>query len=90
MGKLKENDRVRIVKMPGEGDPSYYMHKDTKWVFKKLLARGRSVRIAYVDKDEGSYWFSCQFLRRGKIERHYVCLWFNEDIWVKVEKRVKA
>lgn len=85
MGFLKENDRIRIVKMPGKDDPNYYIHKDTKWVFKKLLERGRSLRINYIDEDGA--WFSCRFKYRGKWRHDYVCVYPHEDIWVKVKKR---
>jgi hypothetical protein len=85
MGELKVNDRIRIVKMPGADDPDYYMHDDTRWVFKKLIQRGRSLRINFVDKDGA--WFSCRFKVRGKWRHDYVCVYPNEDTWVKVQKR---
>src|SRR5262249_11493146 len=43
---VRVGDRIRIIGIPGDGVPGYYLHRDTKRVFKKLIGRGRSVRIA--------------------------------------------
>jgi len=60
---LKVGDRIRIIGMPGDGVPGYYLHSDTKRVFKMLIARGRSVRITRID-EYGSPWYAYVFRRR--------------------------
>jgi hypothetical protein len=89
MGKLKIGDRVRIVGIPGEGIEGYYIHRDTKWVFKKLIERRRSLRISRIV--DGFPWFSCKFFRRGRWEYHSIGLFPGEEYcWVKVKKRKKC
>jgi hypothetical protein len=68
---LKVGDRVRLVEIPpellGEG---YYIHRDTKRVYKKLFARGRSVRVFRID-EWGAPWIRCGFRKKsGGIEWH--------------------
>ena len=57
---LKPGDKIRIIAIPGEGNPNYTLHSSTKLVYKKLIARGRSVRIDHIDK-YGSPWYTCRF-----------------------------
>lgn len=74
---LKVGDRIRIVSLPDV----QYIHADTLKVFKKLLKRGRSVRIGRIDGD-GRAWYRARF---GKVWHH---LLVAEDNWVKVRSRV--
>jgi hypothetical protein len=86
---LKVGDRIRIVGMPGEGVPNYYLHRDTKQVFKKLIARRRSVRIAEID-EYGSPWYTCRFrTRSGRWELHYLAVLELDNNWVRVKPRHK-
>lgn len=75
--KLEVGDRIRIVSLPDVK----YIHADTLKIFKRLLKRGRSVRISRVDED-GRAWYTVRF---GK-EWHHLLV--AEDNWVKVIKRV--
>ncbi len=84
---LKVGDRIRIIRQPGLGVPGYYIHRDTKRVFAKLIARKRSVRIAWID-EYGSPWYRCSFRsKRGRLEHHDLSVMDLDDNWVKVVPR---
>jgi hypothetical protein len=71
--------------MPGKGVPGYYIHRDTKRVFKKLIARRRSVRIARIDKN-GTPWYDFRFcMQNQRWEWHSlaVCDLDNNGVLVK-------
>jgi len=84
---LEIGDRIRIVRMPGEGIADYFLHEDTRRVFKKLIARGSSVRIARKD-EYGVPWYDCRFRRRnGTWEFHTLAVLESDRNWVKVVPR---
>jgi hypothetical protein len=86
---LRVGDRIRIIGIPGAGDPNYYLHPDTKRAYTKLIARGRSVRIFKID-EYGAPWFAFRFKRKnGKWEYHWLNIYDWEDIWVPVKPRGK-
>jgi hypothetical protein len=86
---LKVGDRIRIIGVPGEGDPSYKLLTETKRVFKKLVARARSVRIFQID-EYGSPWYACRFkMKNGQWEHHWLAVYDREDNWVLVKPRIK-
>ncbi len=60
---LRIGDRIRIVGIPGEGVPGYYMHSDTRRAYKKFIARGRSVRISFI-REDGYPWFDFRLRRK--------------------------
>jgi hypothetical protein len=72
---LKVGDRVRLVEYPPEFlRPGIYMHRDTVRVYKRLVARRRSLRVAWIDEDGGP-WIECRFRRKnGKWEQHFLLL----------------
>lgn len=73
--------------MPGEGVPGYYLHRDTRRVFKKLVARGRAVRITRVD-EYGSPWYTCRFrTKSGRWEGHDLAVCGLDNNWVMVKPR---
>lgn len=81
---LRVGDRIRIIRLPGEGVPGYFLHPDTRRVFKKLMARGRSVRIARID-GQGAPWFACRFRRKGeRLEWHELAVCQSDKNWVRV------
>jgi hypothetical protein len=85
---LKLGDRIRITRVPGEGVPGYFIHRDTVYVYKKLIVRGRSVRIRRID-EYGSPWYICRFkTRRGAWETHYLAVYDSDNNWVPVRSRV--
>jgi hypothetical protein len=87
-GELKVGDRIRIIAIPGEGVPGYYMHRDTRRVFKKLIARGRSVRIARIEWDMP--WYICRFrMKNGKWEGHFLAVCVGDNNWLRVKPRRK-
>ena len=86
---LRVGDRIRIVVLPGVGVPGYYLHRDTRAVFKKLIARARSVRIARIDED-GLPWYACRFrMKSGRWEWHYLAVCDSDNNWVPVKPRRK-
>lgn len=84
---LRVGDRIRIISVPGEGNPDYWLHRDTMRVFKKLVARNRSVRIFKID-EFGQPWYECRFKKRnGRFERHWLAVIDGENNWVRVKSR---
>jgi hypothetical protein len=84
---LQVGDRIRIVRIPSEFDlPGYYVHRDTRRLYQRLIARRRSVRVYQVDS-WGLPWIRCQFRRtNGRWEYHWLAI--NDDSWVKVKSHV--
>ena len=84
--KLRVGDRVRFVHMPTEFcRPGYSVHRDTRRTYKRLIERGRSVRVYKIDAWRLP-WVRCQFrLKDGRIEYHYLAI--NHDGWVSVKPR---
>ncbi len=91
MGKawkeLRVGDRIRIVGMPWDADaPGYFFASETRRLFKKLIARGRPLRVFEID-EYGLQWVACRFHRRdGSWEHHRLAV--NDDSWVRVKSRV--
>lgn len=87
--RLKVGDRIRIIDVPGKGIPGYYLHSDTRRVFKKLIVRNRSLRIYQID-EYGCAWYACRFMRKnGRWEHHFLAIYDEEDNWVKVKPSKK-
>jgi len=85
--QLKVGDRIRITKIPGEGISSYYLHPETKAVYKKILARKRAVRISEID-EYGVPWYICKFrCQNGKWAMHFLSIAENDDNWQLVQRR---
>jgi hypothetical protein len=84
--KLRVNDRIRFVHMPTEfSRPGYFVHRDTRRVYRRLIERGRSVRVFMIDEWKLP-WIRCQFrLEDGRIEYHWLAI--NHDGWVRVQRR---
>jgi hypothetical protein len=72
--KLKIGDKIRIIDVAGNGKPGYYLHADTRRVYKLIMKRSRPVRINQIDK-EGTPWFTCRFRRKDRtLEHHYLAV----------------
>ena len=83
----KVGDRIRIIAIPGSGIPGYFLHPDTRRVFRKLIARRRSVRIERIDSF-GSPWYRCRFQKRdGRWEEHSLSVAEGDHNWVRVIPR---
>jgi hypothetical protein len=79
--KLKVGDKVRLAEMPPEFlVEGYYLHRDTKRLYKRLVARRRHLRIAWID-EFGFPWAQC---RADKVW-HAIAL--NHGGLIKVKKR---
>ena len=87
--ELKTGDKIRIVAVPGEGDPAYYIAKETARTYKKIIARRRPVRIANVDPD-GIAWYTVRFRRKdGTWEWHWLSVYPEDTNWVPVKPRIQ-
>lgn len=81
---LRVGERVRIVRMPSGVDaPGYTFHAETRWLYERLIARGRSHRIAGID-DWGLPFILVRFLDERPVW-HFLEL--NDDSWVRVKPR---
>jgi hypothetical protein len=83
---LKVGDRVRLVEMPPEFlQPGYRIFPETLRVYKKLVARGRPLRIWQID-EWGHPWIWCRFRRKNRRwEWHTLAV--NHDGIAKVKAR---
>jgi hypothetical protein len=85
--QLQVGDLIRITGVPGDGVPNYVIHAETTRVFKKLIVRGRPVRIREID-EYGSPWYQCRFKKRnGKFEVHCLAICKGETNWTLVRRR---
>ena len=85
--KLKVNDRIRIISIPGENNANYCIHFSTKQAYKKLINRKRSVRINRIDKHDQP-WYDFKLQRKdGSWEKHTMCVMKDDNNWIKVQKR---
>jgi len=82
--ELKVGDRVRLTEFP----PEYlregcYIHPDMIRLYKKLLSRRRSLRVARID-EYGEPWIDCKFRRRnGDWEWHTLAISHTGIVRVK-------
>jgi hypothetical protein len=84
--QLKVGDIIRITAVPGEGIANYTIHPETTRVYKKLVARGRPVRIREID-EFGLPWYRCRFkMRNGKFEMHGLIVIDSDTNWVLVKR----
>jgi hypothetical protein len=82
---LKVGARVRIVRFPpGWAEPGFHVPWSTREVYRRLMARRRSLRIDLVDA--WGAWVRCQFRSRaGRMHYHSVVL--DDGCWVRVIPR---
>jgi hypothetical protein len=83
---LRVGDRIRLIAEPPEWrQPGYHAPPDTRRLVRRLIARGRPLRICEVD-EWGVPWVRCRVRRRtGSWEQHFVAI--TEGGWVRVRKR---
>jgi hypothetical protein len=71
--------------MPAKYRLGYNIHRETWQLYKRLLARGRPMRICEID-DWGLPYVCCRFRRKnGRWEHHWLGL--DEMGWVLVEPK---
>jgi hypothetical protein len=85
---LKVGDKVRLSEYPPEFlRPGYQIHRDTKRVYKRLVARGRPLRVFQID-EYGAPWIHCRIRgKSGRLEDHWLAI--NHDGLVRVRPRRK-
>jgi hypothetical protein len=82
---LRVGDLIRLTSMPEEfSQPGYFLHRDTRRVYQRLINRRRPLRI-YMHDEFGRPWIRCRFLEKDGW--HYHGLMFNHDGWVRVKHR---
>lgn len=87
VSELRIADRIRIVGVPGDGVPGYLISPETIRVYRKLLARNRSVRIRETD-EFGSPWYLCRFKKpSGAWEEHSLAVFDTDNNWKPVRHR---
>ena len=85
---LRVGEMVRLIEIPPEFlRVGYGIHKDTMRVYRLLLARGRPLRVAYLD-ELGMPWVRLGEKRYGRWYHHG--LLFNHGGIVRVMKRAKT
>ena len=84
---LKVGDKIRIVDIPGNGNPNGFLHAQARRVYKKIMARNRPVRIDRIVK-QGTPWFTCRFRRKdGVMEHHFLAVCAGDHDWKPVAAR---
>ncbi|HWA96923.1 MAG TPA: hypothetical protein VG713_00455 [Pirellulales bacterium] len=75
-----------MTKMPSEfAQHGYSIHRDTLRVYRRLIERGRPMRVFKIDAWK-SPWVRCQLRRTdGRFEYHALAI--NHDGWVRVRPR---
>ncbi len=83
--QLKVGDQVRIKDFPQQENG--FIHKETIAAYRKLVRRGRPVRIAFIDED-GIPWFNFRLKKRnGKWEHHSMGIFEEDKNWVTVKNK---
>jgi hypothetical protein len=83
-GGLRVGDRIRIVRLPAEWDqPGYFVHRDTRAVFRLLIKRGRGSKVYEID-EWGNPWIHCRTRHRSGGTEHHSLGLYERDCWVRV------
>lgn len=84
--QLRIGDQIRIVRMPSDfSKPGYYVHRETRRLYKRLIERRRPVRVCEID-EWGTPWISCRFrMKNGRWEHHFLAV--DDDSWERVKHR---
>lgn len=72
---LRVGDKVRIPEIPPEFlQPGYTIFPETMRIYKKLVARRRPVRVAWID-EYGQPWILCRIRRKdGSWQEHSLAI----------------
>jgi hypothetical protein len=88
--KLRVGDCVRYVQMPGGNVPGYYLHKDTRRLFKRLIAKRTILRIKRIDEWRQP-WTEIRFKNKaGRREHHSLAVVDADDDWELVSRRGRS
>jgi hypothetical protein len=84
--RLRVGDRVRFVSLPEEWNaPGYTIHKSSVEFMKRMIRRGRSCRIAFIEG--GGPWIVARLrCKDGRREYHQWRI-IEKTGWRLVEKR---
>jgi len=85
--KLRVGDRIRIVRMPSETSmDGYKLPRDTRRLYKLLIARKKVLHIHEIDKRWKLPWVWCRLRQKnGRLEQHLLAV--NDDSWEPVKSR---
>jgi hypothetical protein len=87
--ELKVGDKIRIIKIPGEDDPDFFLDHESRLAYEQLIMRGRSLRVFEIDE---SGFPHCNFRFRkedGSWQWHTIIITELDNNWVKVVPHVK-
>jgi hypothetical protein len=83
---LRVGDRVRILRLPTLWNhPNYHVDPSTRRLYRRLIARKRSVRVFRID-EFGQPWIQ----GRAPRESEWWTLAIADDSWVRVKRRAKT
>ncbi len=84
---LRVGDRIRIVRMPSAAAlDGYWLHRDTRRLYRLLIARNRPLRFYELDRRWRLPWVKCRFRSKtGRWEYHYLAV--DDDSLVRVKPR---
>ena len=85
---LKVGDRVRLVHFPKEWVGRGLLPRDTRQLYKYLLARRSPVRVWQID-ETGMPWIRCQLRAKDGVMEYHLLLIGTDSGWVKLKKRKK-
>jgi hypothetical protein len=57
---LRVGDRIRILAVPGQGLPGFYLHEDTRKLFERLVGEQTILQVYRID-EWGLPWVKCCF-----------------------------
>jgi len=85
---LKVGDKIRIIGYPGEFDPDYFLHEETRAVYKKLMKRKGPVRIAYIE--DGIPWYKFRQKIDGQWAEECLAVLDGDNNWELVQSSEKV
>ena len=74
-----------MVRIPAFYHVGYNIHRQTMWLYRQILKRGRPMRICFID-EWGLPYVHCRFRRKNGGWRHD-WLGLDKDGWALVELR---
>lgn len=85
-GQLRVGDRIRIFDVAGRGKRGFYLHPDTRRVYRVIMARGRAVRISEID-ELGTPWYRVRIRGKdGRMHHHSLAVYDSDENWRVVGK----
>ena len=58
--QLRVGDRIRILAIPGQDVPGFWLHEDTRRLFERLVSQRMVLRVYRID-EWGKPWVKCPY-----------------------------